>query len=146
MEAQRKNSDISDDKNMPGEMTDLTKTLDELRFKLDQTYGADELSKELEKTKAELAKNTAAKDKAEAAARDTRKQAEETQTKLNNANRAIEAQLKTISDLRREAKANAEALAKADETPAILANVGELEGLCDRPKKKIRIGKKWPRH
>ncbi|MGJ8642996.1 MAG: hypothetical protein ACSHX9_06280 [Luteolibacter sp.] len=113
IETQRKNTKGSDDKNMPGELTDVSSTLDLLRLKLDQTNKTDELSKELEKAKAELAKSKSAKDKAEAALRDTRKQAGVNQTKLNNANRAIEAQLKTISDLRKEAITNSEALAKA---------------------------------
>lgn len=113
IEAQRKKHKESDDKSMPGELYDVSETLDLLRLKLDQTNKADELSKELEKVKAEFTKNKAAKDKTEAVARDARKLAEETQTKLKNANRAIETQLKTIFDLRKEAKANAEELAKA---------------------------------
>lgn len=113
IKAQRKNANGTEDNSMPGELADVSNTLEVLRIKMDRTYKADELSKELEKVKAELTKSKAAKDKTEAAARDARKLEEETQAKLKNANRTIETQLKTIFDLRKEAKANTEALAKA---------------------------------
>lgn len=114
LETHRKTHKGYDDKNMPSELNEASKTFEILRLKLDETYKAREVEKQLEKIKTELAKTKSANEKAEAAARDTRKQASETQTKLADANRAIEAQLKTIFDLKKEAKANTEALENRD--------------------------------
>ncbi|MEP2775587.1 MAG: hypothetical protein ABJQ29_03540 [Luteolibacter sp.] len=160
----RKESSDPSFKNLPPEVKDATLAVDALQLKLEETYGTKKANQELEKTKKQLEQSQSAKAKAEQAANESRKNTAEleaqvtslrkqlsdtsatekklaeTQAKLDNVNRALEAQLKTLSDTRKQAHTSAAELVKAKEE--IKRRDAEIEKLRNAPAEKKERPKK----